>query len=113
MEHLRALRNLSSGGFRFSATNAEVAAVLEDNGIACGHVEADDAALRHELAEKKVGMMLDLSRTPTDAHIRRASIEFNVPLFTDMQQIKMLGKALELDMEDLLIQPYSDYDFSR
>ena len=76
-------------------------------------MEPDDAALRDTLAEKKIGMILDLAREPQHAHIRKASINFQVPLFTDIQQIKALGKALELSAEDLLIQPYSDYEVAR
>jgi len=110
-EHIKPLQNLGSGGYSFATMDTEVAAILEQNGVSCSYVEPEDKALRAELADKNIGMMLDLAREPEHSHIRRASIDFAIPLFTDLQQIKMLGRALELGVDDLEITPYADYEF--
>jgi carbamoyl-phosphate synthase large subunit/carbamoyl-phosphate synthase small subunit len=113
MDSIRALHELKTGGFKFSSMDLEVSAVMEENGIPCDYYDPEDKALRNELAAKRIGMMLDLARQNEHAHIRGAAIDFAVPLFTDMQQIKMLGRALELDVNDLGINRYADYDFNR
>ncbi len=79
----------------------------------CGFVDPEQTSLRSVLAEKKVGMVLDLSRSAADRHIRRAAVDFVVPLFTDLQQIKALGKAMDVTDADIEIAPYSDYEVYR
>ena len=111
IEQVKTFVNLKSGGMQFTSMDPEVSAVLEANGVPCDYTDPEDKALRDEMADKKLGLVLDFTRAPEHADIRRACIDFQVPLFTDMQQIAMLGRAMELSLNDLTISPYSDYTF--
>jgi carbamoyl-phosphate synthase large subunit len=104
VDFLPAATALNNLGFSFVGT-AGTAAFLRENNIECGEVFKVSAD-KHpngvdEIKNKKVSLVIN---TPnkfsheerTDGYlIRRAAIDANVPLLTNLQLVKLLAKSLE------------------
>ena len=122
---LDSAKKLASKGYKIYATDT-TCDFLNENGIACKKVhkvrESAKLNVLEFIKEKKVAFVINLTeRTPdeeralsakiTDGQlIRRASVDNNIPLFTDLQLARSFVKALATyDISELKIKSWREY----
>lgn len=116
---LPAARKLAEAGYKLFATKG-TAAVLAENGVPVTAVHKADSGASPNFAEViakgKVDWVINIPRNYSHEemtlgyHIRRLTIDNNIPLTTNVQVAKLMVDTLErYKAEDLKIEPWDTY----
>ena len=100
------IKRLYSMGYHFIAANHKTNDLLENNNIVSIGLESNEC---YGIKNKEIDLVLDMSQNNKENyHIRRNAIDYNVPLITNYEQIKLLTRSLEKNVK-LLPKSYDEY----
>ena len=100
------IKRLYSIGYHFIAANHKTNELLENNNIVSIGLESNEC---YGIKNKEIDLVLDMSQNNKENyHIRRNAIDYNVPLITNDEQIKLLTRSLEKNVK-LLPKSYDEY----